>query len=81
MNQLVLGLLAVGALWAIYRFSVWLRPTNEHSLRSVAILVLGDVGRSPRMMYHAECFAENGFVTHLIGYKGACGKLITGFKY
>lgn len=39
-------------------------------LRSVAILVLGDVGRSPRMMYHAESFAKLGFDTYLIGYKG-----------
>ncbi|KAG2141915.1 glycosyltransferase family 33 protein [Suillus clintonianus] len=38
---------------------------------SVAILVLGDVGRSPRMMYHAESFAKLGFDTYLIGYKGS----------
>lgn len=46
------------------------RPRSEHSLRSVAILVLGDIGRSPRMMYHAQSFAENGFLTDLIGYGG-----------
>lgn len=40
-------------------------------LRSVAILVLGDVGRSPRMMYHAESFAKNDYETFLIGYRGA----------
>ncbi|KIJ60116.1 glycosyltransferase family 33 protein [Hydnomerulius pinastri MD-312] len=40
-------------------------------LRSVAILVLGDVGRSPRMMYHAESFAKLGFKTYLIGYRGS----------
>ncbi|KAH7883984.1 glycosyltransferase family 33 protein, partial [Phlebopus sp. FC_14] len=39
-------------------------------LRSVAILVLGDVGRSPRMMYHAESFAKLEFSTYLIGYQG-----------
>lgn len=39
-------------------------------LRSVAIVVLGDVGRSPRMMYHAESFAKLGFNTYLIGYRG-----------
>jgi hypothetical protein len=42
------------------------KPTR----RTVAILVLGDVGRSPRMMYHAESFANSGFWTYLIGYKG-----------
>lgn len=51
-----------------------LKPRNYHSFRSVAILVLGDVGRSPRMMYHAQSFAENGFVTDIVGYKGAQGK-------
>jgi beta-1,4-mannosyltransferase len=39
-------------------------------LRSVAILVLGDMGRSPRMMYHAESWAKSGFETYLIGYRG-----------
>lgn len=43
---------------------------NQHSLRSVAIVVLGDIGRSPRMMYHAQSFAENDFVTNIIGYGG-----------
>ncbi|KAF5377245.1 hypothetical protein D9615_006405 [Tricholomella constricta] len=54
-------------------FSVWsfLKPRNQHSLRSVAIVVLGDIGRSPRMMYHAQSFAENGFVTDIIGYGGS----------
>jgi beta-1,4-mannosyltransferase len=45
---------------------------RQASLRSVAILVLGDVGRSPRMMYHAESFAKLEFETFLVGYKGTC---------
>ena len=43
---------------------------EKPTLRSVAILVLGDMGRSPRMMYHAESWARNGFETYLIGYRG-----------
>lgn len=39
--------------------------------RSVAILVLGDFGRSPRMMYHAKSLVENGFDTFVIAYQGA----------
>ncbi|KAJ3986328.1 mannosyltransferase [Lentinula detonsa] len=61
-------------LWLSYRLFVFLRffrPKSEHTLRSVAILVLGDIGRSPRMMYHAESFAENGFMTYVIGYGGS----------
>lgn len=53
--------------WKIWNF---LKPRNQHSLRSVAIVVLGDIGRSPRMMYHAQSFAENDFVTDIIGYGG-----------
>jgi beta-1,4-mannosyltransferase len=40
------------------------------SYRTVAIIVLGDIGRSPRMMYHAESFASHGFNTYIIAYKG-----------
>jgi beta-1,4-mannosyltransferase len=43
---------------------------SKPSPRSVAILVLGDVGRSPRMMYHAESFAKLHFETFLVGYQG-----------
>jgi hypothetical protein len=50
--------------------NVFQKVRQTPKLRSVAILVLGDVGRSPRMMYHAESFAKLGFDTHLIGYKG-----------
>ncbi|KAI1185133.1 glycosyltransferase family 33 protein [Nemania serpens] len=35
---------------------------------SVQILVLGDIGRSPRMQYHALSIARHGGVVHLIGY-------------
>jgi beta-1,4-mannosyltransferase len=38
---------------------------------SVYIIVLGDIGRSPRMQYHAICFAEQGYRVHLIGYRGS----------
>ena len=60
-------------------FLTWnaLRPHSRHSSRSVAILVLGDIGRSPRMMYHAQSFADTGFVTHLIGYGGGSYYTIT----
>lgn len=59
--------------WKIVVLYILFRPRDEHSVRSVAILVLGDIGRSPRMMYHASSFAEAGFETDLIGYSGrAC---------
>lgn len=60
-------LLFIWITWSIWSF---FKPRNQHSLRSVAIVILGDVGRSPRMMYHAQSFAENNFVTDIIGYGG-----------
>jgi beta-1,4-mannosyltransferase len=39
--------------------------------RPVAVvLVLGDVGRSPRMQYHALSLAEHGYAVHLVGHGG-----------
>ncbi|OCF40509.1 hypothetical protein I317_05679 [Kwoniella heveanensis CBS 569] len=45
---------------------VTLRPMKE---KTVTILVVGDIGRSPRMMYHASSFAKKGWQVFLIGYK------------
>ncbi|RUS72803.1 hypothetical protein EGW08_019440 [Elysia chlorotica] len=39
--------------------------------RNVCIVVLGDVGRSPRMQYHALSFAKEGFRVYLVGYRGS----------
>jgi hypothetical protein len=38
---------------------------------SVHVLVLGDIGRSPRMTYHALSIAKHGGKVNLIGYLGA----------
>ncbi|WVF72617.1 hypothetical protein IAT40_007435 [Kwoniella sp. CBS 6097] len=45
---------------------VTLRQMKE---KTVTILVVGDIGRSPRMMYHASSFAKKGWQVFLIGYK------------
>ncbi|PVF96293.1 hypothetical protein CPB86DRAFT_860982 [Serendipita vermifera] len=44
---------------------------NGLQYRSAAILVLGDIGRSPRMMYHAQSFAGHNFQTYIIAYEGS----------
>ena len=51
---------------------VWpLRTQHGRSARrSVALVVLGDIGRSPRMVYHAQSFANAGFKTYILAYKG-----------
>ena len=65
----VLGLLVcAGLFWRNARARVEKLPKRRK--RSVAVLVLGDVGRSPRMMYHAESFAKSGFETFVVGYEG-----------
>lgn len=37
---------------------------------SCQVVVLGDIGRSPRMQYHALSIAKHGGRVDLIGYKG-----------
>ena len=42
---------------------------NEPKI-SVQVLVLGDIGRSPRMQYHAMSVAKHGGRVDVIGYQG-----------
>lgn len=42
---------------------------DHHSIR-VQVLVLGDIGRSPRMQYHALSIAKHGGKVDMIGYHG-----------
>ena len=39
--------------------------------RSACVVVLGDIGRSPRMCNHALSLADHDFAVRLIGYPGA----------
>lgn len=36
--------------------------------KNVCVVVLGDIGRSPRMQYHSLSFAEQKFTVDIIGY-------------
>ena len=38
--------------------------------RGVGVVVLGDLGRSPRMRYHVESLISHGFHVDFIGYQG-----------
>ncbi|KAI9872042.1 MAG: mannosyltransferase [Pleopsidium flavum] len=42
---------------------------NKDSRNAVQILVLGDIGRSPRMQYHAISIAKHGAKVTIIGYQ------------
>ncbi|KDQ54937.1 glycosyltransferase family 33 protein [Jaapia argillacea MUCL 33604] len=74
MNLLVYGPLLQLLATIVFVWFTWRllkQDRRKPSLRSVAILVLGDIGRSPRMMYHAESFAKLEFETFFIGYRGS----------
>lgn len=43
---------------------------STESKVSVQVLVLGDIGRSPRMQYHAMSIAKHGGMVDVIGYLG-----------
>lgn len=57
-------------------FSVFLISLPERFVKgsknddSVQIVVLGDIGRSPRMQYHALSIAKHGGRVRLVGYVG-----------
>lgn len=67
-------------MWNIYLFcaiflilfiirKLYLNIYSVH--KNVCIIVLGDLGRSPRMQYHALSFAKEGFTIDIIGYPGS----------
>ena len=41
--------------------------TKKHK---VAVVVLGDIGRSPRMQYHSLSLSKHGFPVKFVGYSG-----------
>ena len=44
---------------------------KEEEKRNALVLVLGDVGRSPRMQYHCLSLLSNGYSVDLLGYEGS----------
>ena len=50
----------------------WLRGRKKLSKPRICILVLGDIGRSPRMQYHALSCAKAGYHVDLVGFGGIC---------
>ena len=51
-------------------FFVLMRKRKLELNNRVCIVVLGDVGRSPRMQNHALSFAKAGFHVDLVGFGG-----------
>ncbi|KAI9141005.1 hypothetical protein BKA69DRAFT_1167065 [Paraphysoderma sedebokerense] len=44
------------------------RLQQHQKQKRAAVLVLGDIGRSPRIQYHATCIAQSGIHVDFIGY-------------
>ncbi|CAE6518134.1 unnamed protein product [Rhizoctonia solani] len=61
----------IGLIVTLFFIRIILHGKRLPVRRTIAVVVLGDVGRSPRMMYHAQSLAENQFSTYLIGYSGS----------
>lgn len=53
----------------IFYFAQKYSPKTSRKV-SAQVLVLGDIGRSPRMQYHALSIAKHGGDVQLIGYQG-----------
>jgi hypothetical protein len=63
----------VGLIFILICFSLveyFTAEPPERKKPSVQVLVLGDIGRSPRMQYHALSIAQHGGEVKLIGYQG-----------
>lgn len=41
------------------------------SEKRACVVVIGDVGRSPRMQYHALSLAKEGYSVDIVGYAGS----------
>ncbi|KAK2893409.1 chitobiosyldiphosphodolichol beta-mannosyltransferase [Channa argus] len=56
---------------SIVLVSLWLwrlRLRDAGTERRVCVLVLGDIGRSPRMQYHALSFSKHGYTVTFVGF-------------
>jgi beta-1,4-mannosyltransferase len=64
---------SVVAVSTLLVLALLLRQTRYQNISdelSVQVLVLGDVGRSPRIQYHAASIVQHGGTVDLIGYLG-----------
>lgn len=72
-TSMVAGMVTALVLGAILLPTRWVKKastTDDAEDVSVQVLVLGDIGRSPRMQYHTLSVAKHGGRVHLIGYRG-----------
>ena len=63
-------LLLLGAVLLLFFTLLWLRWPFEHGEGRIVVVVLGDMGRSPRMQYHCVSLLKAGYSVEFIGYGG-----------
>ena len=69
--RMILTLLVVASTIVTVLLFLLPSPYSESDPKcSVQVVVLGDLGRSPRMQYHALSIATRGGHVHLVGYVG-----------
>ncbi|KAL7849691.1 hypothetical protein SRHO_G00190400 [Serrasalmus rhombeus] len=64
------ALLPVAVVAFIFVLARSLKARDESALQNACVLVLGDLGRSPRMQYHALSLSRHGYNVTLIGFLG-----------
>ncbi|XP_037649402.1 chitobiosyldiphosphodolichol beta-mannosyltransferase [Sebastes umbrosus] len=64
-----------GVTWPVVSLAVvtglvclWLRRRDSGTDRRVCVLVLGDLGRSPRMQYHSLSLSKHGYNVSFVGF-------------
>lgn len=66
-NWCFLLIIAVGfSILSLYSLRAHCQDKNRH----VCVLVLGDIGRSPRMQYHAISLGKHGYNVSFVGFLG-----------
>mmetsp|Transcript_61631 Transcript_61631/g.115237 ORF Transcript_61631/g.115237 Transcript_61631/m.115237 type:complete len:472 (+) Transcript_61631:102-1517(+) len=67
LGSTAVSFLLAGVLVLLYSRLFMTRTGNPH----VTVLVMGDIGRSPRMQYHSLSLARHGCDVTIVGYPGA----------
>ncbi|RKP09362.1 hypothetical protein THASP1DRAFT_28837 [Thamnocephalis sphaerospora] len=69
---LLLGVIVGGLAFAAAQHTAAATATAADVARKrVLLVVLGDLGHSPRMQYHARSLASHGYTVDMVGYAGA----------
>lgn len=71
MSDMLLIVSFLSPLLIFIRILVTLLRNKNSGKKSICIVVLGDLGRSPRMQYHAKSFLNEGYKVDLVGYPGS----------